>query len=282
MTIRIELFDGDHEKVKQLNVLVCHKMGFNKWFSVSGQTYSRKLDYQVLSVLAGFAQSAYKMASDIRLLASLKEIEEPFGKNQIGSSAMAYKRNPMRCERICSLARYLMNLPQNAAQTHANQWFERTLDDSANRRIVLPEAFLTADVLCSVLANVTDGLHVWPAVIAQHVQQELPFMATEVILMQGVKRGGDRQTLHEAVRTHSMLAGRRVKEEGLSNDLLERIANDDLFSAIKDDLASLTDPSRFIGRCPQQVEEFLAEDIAPILAMHADILGKVTLDQVNV
>jgi adenylosuccinate lyase len=280
--LRIELFDGDHEKVKALNEAVCHKMGFERWFAVTGQTYPRKLDFQVLSVLSGFAQSAYKMCSDIRLLASMKEIEEPFGAQQIGSSAMAYKRNPMRCERVCSLARYLMSLPQNAAQTHAQQWFERTLDDSANRRIVLPEAFLTADVICSVLANVTDGLHVWPAVINSHVQAELPFMATEVILMHGVKAGGDRQTLHEAIREHSMLAGKRVKEEGAANDLLLRIEQDPLFECVREELASLVDPMRFVGRCPEQVDEFLAETLGPVLQTHAKVLETVAVDHLNV
>lgn len=257
-------------------------MGFKQWFHVSGQTYSRKLDFQVLSALSGLAQSAYKMCSDIRLLASMKEIEEPFGKSQIGSSAMAYKRNPMRSERVCSLSRYLMSLPQNAAQTHANQWFERTLDDSAVRRIVLPEAFLAGDVVLSTLSNIADGLHVWPAVIAAHVQAELPFMATEVILMHGVKAGGDRQTLHEAIREHSMAAGRRVKEEGAANDLLQRIAEDPAFASVREELSSLVDPMRFVGRCPEQVDEFIVEVIDPILAKHAESLSAVALDAVNV
>lgn len=199
-------------------------MGFKKWQAVSGQTYTRKLDYKVLSVLSGLAQSAYKMCGDIRLLASFKEIEEPFEKSQIGSSAMAYKRNPMRSERVCSLARYLISLPQTAAHTHANQWFERTLDDSSVRRIILPEGFLASDVLLTTLNNIADGLHVWPAVINARIQAELPFMATEVILMQCVAQGGDRQDLHEAIRVHSVEAGRQVKEFGLPNDLLKRIA----------------------------------------------------------
>jgi adenylosuccinate lyase len=279
---RVELFDGDHDKVKTLNEKVCHKMGFNQWFHVSGQTYSRKLDFQVLSALSGLAQSAYKMCSDIRLLASMKEIEEPFGKSQIGSSAMAYKRNPMRSERVCSLSRYLMSLPQNAAQTHANQWFERTLDDSAVRRIVLPEAFLAGDVVLSTLSNIADGLHVWPAVIASHVKAELPFMATEVILMHGVKAGGDRQALHESIREHSMAAGRRVKEEGAANDLLQRIAEDPVFASVREELSSLVDPMRFVGRCPEQVDEFIVEVIDPILAKHAESLSAVALDAVNV
>eukprot|EP01038_Epipyxis_sp_PR26KG_P008968 gene8968-12097_t len=278
----LELFDGDHNKVKELNKLVCEKMGFSKWLAVSGQTYTRKLDYMVLSTLSGIAQSAYKMCSDIRLLASMKEIEEPFGKNQIGSSAMAYKRNPMRSERVCSLARYLISLPQNAAHTHAQQWFERTLDDSSIRRMVLPEAFLTADVILNTLINITDGLHVWPAVIKSHIQLELPFMATEVILMQCVKAGGDRQILHEAIREHSMEAGKRVKEEGASNDLLSRIAADPLFSAVHDRLDQLLDPSLFIGRASEQVEEFIQECIDPILLANNDKLGKSVIDAVNV
>jgi adenylosuccinate lyase len=261
----LELFDGDHEKVKRLNVRVCEKMGFDKWVSVSGQTYTRKIDFLVLNTLSGLAQSAYKMCGDIRLLANLKEVEEPFEAGQVGSSAMAYKRNPMRCERVCSLARYLMNLPQCAANTHSSQWFERTLDDSAIRRIVLPEGFLAADVVLSTLASIADGLHVWPNVIRAHVNAELPFMATEVILMQGVKAGGDRQALHEAIRTHSMAAGMRVKEEGASNDLLERVAADPLFAAIKDNLSDHVDPHRFVGRAPEQVDEFMEDMLDPIL-----------------
>jgi len=278
----LELFDGDHEKVKALNEMVCRKMGFEKWLSVSGQTYTRKLDYMVLSVLSGLAQSAYKMCGDIRLLASMKEIEEPFEKKQIGSSAMAYKRNPMRSERVCSLSRYLMSLPQNAAHTHASQWFERTLDDSAIRRIILPEAFLAADVILSTLVNIADGLHVWPAVIQAHINLELPFMATEVILMQCVKAGGDRQVLHEAIREHSMLAGKRVKEEGATNDLLERIAGDPLFGAVHDHLDTLLDPILFVGRSPQQVDEFMAECVDPLLESHNTVLEALKMEGVNV
>lgn len=222
------------------------------------------------------------MCGDIRLLANLKEIEEPFGKNQIGSSAMAYKRNPMRSERVCSLSRYLISLPQNCAHTHAAQWFERTLDDSAIRRIVLPEAFLAADVILTTLINIADGLHVWPAVIRSHLALELPFMATEVILMQCVKAGGDRQVLHEAIREHSMAAGRRVKEEGASNDLLDRIAADALFKPVHGTLDQLLDPNLFVGRSPEQVTEFLAECIAPILDKHAAALKKTAVDAVNV
>ena len=234
----------------------------------------------MLAVLSGIAQSAAKIATDIRLLASMKEIEEPFNAKQVGSSAMAYKRNPMRSERITSLARYVMNLPGNAAMTAATQWFERTLDDSANRRIVLPEAFLATDVILSILINVTDGLQVWDKVIAKHINAELPFMATENLLMETVKRGGDRQELHEVIREHSMAAGRRVKEEGLENDLLDRLRNDPAFAAIKDDFDSLIDPAAFIGRAPQQVEAFLAETVRPLLAAHASELG--SGDAVNV
>lgn len=270
----LELFEGDHDKVKALNAMVCDKMGFDTWVPVSGQTYTRKYDFKVLSVLSGIAQSAYKMCGDIRLLASMKEVEEPFAKSQIGSSAMAYKRNPMRSERVCSLARYVMGLPGNAANTHANQWFERTLDDSAIRRMVLPEGFLATDVILSTLTNIADGLHVWPAVIRAHLDLELPFMATEVILMQCVKEGGDRQDLHEAIREHSMAAGQRVKEEGASNDLLERIAADARFAAVHKTLADLVEPRQFTGRAPEQVDEFMEDVINPILeATAADVLA---------
>ncbi|CAH0479374.1 unnamed protein product [Peronospora belbahrii] len=278
----LDLFEGDHEKVKKLNKLVAEKMGFKKVIPVSGQTYTRKIDYFVLSILSGIAQSAYKMAGDIRLLASMKEIEEPFEKNQIGSSAMAYKRNPMRSERICSLARYVISLTDNGAQTHAAQWFERTLDDSANRRMVLPEAFLATDVILNLIINVSDSLQVWPNVIKAHIKAELPFMATENILMACVKAGGDRQELHEAIRTHSMEAGKRVKEEGAANDLLERIAADPLFKAVHDHMDELLDPSLFIGRCPQQVEEFISEDIAPIFVKYASLLEVENVDNINV
>ena len=262
--------------------MVCAKMGFDSWQPVSGQTYSRKLDYMVLSALSGLAQSAYKMCCDVRLLASMKEIEEPFGKSQIGSSAMAYKRNPMRSERVCSLARYLISLPESAAHTHANQWFERTLDDSAIRRIILPEGFLAADVILTTLTSIADGLHVWPAVIRAHLDLELPFMATEVILMQCVKAGGDRQVLHEAIREHSMASGMRVKEEGAKNDLLERIAADPLFASVHGSLHQLLDPILFVGRAPQQVVEFLLEHIDPVLGANTAALSKSSIDAVNV
>ena len=278
----LELFNGDHDKVKELNKKVCNLMGFDKWVSVSGQTYSRKIDYYVLSILSGIAQSAYKMCGDIRLLANLKEVEEPFAKNQIGSSAMAYKRNPMRSERVCSLARYVMSLPPSAANTHANQWFERTLDDSAIRRIILPESFLAVDVILNLLVNIADGMVVWPNVVVKHVMEELPFMATEVILMECVKAGGDRQELHEAIRVHSMAAGAVVKGEGKPNDLMERIAKDPLFAAVHDKLDQLVDPKLFIGRSKEQVEEFLAEDVDPVLAKECKHLEKKVVDGVNV
>ncbi|MBR2345167.1 MAG: adenylosuccinate lyase [Lentisphaeria bacterium] len=269
----LELFDGNHDKCRQLEKDVAKAMGFDKVIALSGQTYTRKVDYFVLTVLSGIAQSAAKMATDIRLLASMKELEEPFGAKQVGSSAMAYKRNPMRSERITSLARYVMNLPGNAAATHSTQWFERTLDDSANRRIVLPEAFLATDVILSILINVTDGLQVWKKVIERHINAELPFMATENLLMEAVKHGGDRQELHEVIREHSMAAARRVKEEGLDNDLIDRLRNDPAFAAIKDDFDTIINPSAFIGRAPQQVEAFLSETVRPLLAAHAADMG---------
>ncbi len=261
----LALFDGDHAKVRQLERDVAARMGFSRIVAVSGQTYTRKIDYFVLSVLGGLAQSAAKMAGDIRLLANLREMEEPFGKKQIGSSAMAYKRNPMRCERVCALARYLMNLPVNAAHTHAVQWFERTLDDSANRRLVLPEAFLCADIILSILLDITNGLQVWPKVIARRVRAELPFMATENILMAAVRAGGDRQQLHEVIREHSMAAARRIKEEGGDNDLLERLRRDPAFAAIAERFDELVNPRDFIGRAPEQVTEFLNECVRPVL-----------------
>jgi len=278
----LELFDGDHDKVKRLNEMVCEKMGFETSIAVSGQTYTRKIDYHVLSLLSGIAQSAYKMCGDIRLLANLKEVEEPFAKNQIGSSAMAYKRNPMRSERCCSLSRYIMSLPPSAANTHANQWFERTLDDSAIRRIILPEGFLAVDVVLNLLMNIADGMVVWPKVVEKHVMEELPFMATEVILMECVKAGGDRQELHEAIRVHSMDAGKVVKGEGKSNDLLERIAKDALFEAVHDKLDTLVDPKLFIGRANEQTQEFLEEEIQPVLEKEKGLLGKEVVDGVNV
>jgi len=261
----LELFDGDHDKVDELDARVADLMGFKWTVPVCGQTYTRKYDFRVLAVLSGVAQSAAKMGSDIRLLAHLKEIEEPFGSKQIGSSAMAYKRNPMRCERVCALSRFVISLLDNAAHTHANQWFERTLDDSANRRLSLSQSFLGVDVILSTMANVSGGLLVWPKIIAKHIDQELPFMATEAIIMECVKAGGDRQDLHEAIRTHSMEASRRVKEEGKDNQLLELIKDDKIFAAIADKLDELMDPKRFIGRSPQQVDSFLENYVEPIL-----------------
>ena len=262
----MELFHGDQEKVRRLDQLVSGKMGFSSSIALSGQTYTRKVDFYVLSVLSGIAQSAYKMADDIRMLANLKEIEEPFEKSQVGSSAMAYKRNPMRSERVCSLSRYLMSLPVNAAMTHSTQWFERTLDDSANRRIVLGEAFLTADVILSLAANICNGIQVWPKVIHSHIMAELPFMATENILMEAVRAGGDRQDLHEAIRSHSMEAGKVVKAEGKPNDLIERLANDPLFAKVAPMFKDILDPKLFIGRAPQQVEDYLAGTVRPLIA----------------
>lgn len=278
----LELFDGDHEKCRQLERDVAAGMGFDRVVAVSGQTYTRKLDYFVLTVLSGIAQSASKMATDIRLLANLREVEEPFGSKQIGSSAMAYKRNPMRSERVCSLSRYIMNLPGNAAATEANQWFERTLDDSANRRIVLPEAFLATDIVLSLLINITDGLQLWPKVIEKRVRAELPFMATENLLMEAVKHGGNRQELHEVIRRHSMAAVRRVKEEGAENDLLERLKSDPAFACIREQFDSLVNPRAFVGRAPEQVEEFLTGSIRPLLEKYRNELEKASGESVNV
>lgn len=278
----LSIFNGDHEKVKELEKRVCAKMGFSKPVRVSGQTYTRKVDYYVLSVLSGIAQSAYKFAGDIRLLANLKEIEEPFERNQVGSSAMAYKRNPMRSERVCSLARFVIALVPNAANTHANQWFERTLDDSANRRLVLPEAFLTVDIILSLLSNIAEGIQVWPNVIAKHVAAELPFMATENIMMEAVKAGGDRQKLHEAIRVHSMEAGKKVKMEGAENDLLERLKRDPLFIKIAHRMDDIVNPKAFIGRAPEQTEEFIREAVQPVLEKFAEEMKKESTEKITV
>ncbi|UDQ97868.1 adenylosuccinate lyase [Lentisphaerota bacterium WC36G] len=276
----LALFNNDHDKVKKLEQMVAEKMDFTNVVDVSGQTYTRKVDFYVMSVLSGIAQSAYKMAGDIRLLANLKEIEEPFEKSQVGSSAMAYKRNPMRSERVCSLARYVMSLPTNAANTHCNQWFERTLDDSANRRITLPEAFLGTDVILSLIANIADGTQIWPNVIAKRVNSELPFMATENIMMAAVQEGGDRQELHEVIREHSMAAGRVVKEEGKENDLLDRLKADPLFAKV--DIDALVDPQAFVGRAPEQAAEYLENKVKPLLAKYNDMLAAATTEDISV
>jgi len=267
----LELFHADHAKVRRLEELICRKMGFQQSYAVTGQTYPRKIDSQVLDVLSGIAQSAHKMATDLRLLAHRKEVEEPFEAEQVGSSAMPYKRNPMRCERICSLGRFVMSLPSSAAATAAVQWLERTLDDSANRRLVLPQACLAIDAVLLLCQNVASGLVVYPRVIAAHLAAELPFMATENILMAAVAAGGDRQDLHERIRRHSQAAAAVVKEQGGRNDLLERLAADPAFTAV--DLACLVAPAQFVGRAPQQVDEFLAEVVEPIRARYPQALG---------
>jgi len=269
----LELFDGDHEKIKQLDQKIAGKMSFSGCYPVSGQTYSRKVDTKVLNVLAGIAASAHKFSNDIRLLQHLKEIEEPFEKNQIGSSAMAYKRNPMRSERIASLANYVMVDALNPAITSSTQWFERTLDDSANKRISIPEAFLAVDGILDLYLNVVDGLVVYPMVIEKHLMQELPFMATENIMMDAVKAGGDRQELHERIRTLSMEAGKNVKEKGLENNLLELIAADSAFNMNLDELKNSMDPEKFTGRSKEQTEEFIMEVIRPILDSNKESLG---------
>ena len=262
----LALFKGDHGKVRELDRRVTAAMGFRASIPVSGQTYTRKLDAQVLSVLSGIAASAAKFASDIRMLQAFGEIEEPFEKEQIGSSAMAYKRNPMRAERINSLARFVLSLETNANQTHSVQYFERTLDDSANRRLVIPESFLATDAILILMENIAAGLEVHPARIRARVADELPFMATEALLVRAVEAGGDRQQVHEVIRVHSIAAARAMKDEGKSNDMLERLAADPAFTVPLDDVRSVTDPSHFIGRAPQQVDEFLAEVLQPILS----------------
>jgi adenylosuccinate lyase len=269
----MELFDGDDEKVKELDRKIAEKTGFSSCYPVSGQTYPRKLDAQVLFVLSGIAQSAAKFSNDLRLLQNLKEVEEPFEKNQIGSSAMAYKRNPMRSERIASLSRYILIDTLNPCITAATQWFERTLDDSANKRISVAEAFLAADAVLELYINIADGLVVYPKMIEKHLREELPFMATENIMMAAVKRGGDRQELHEKIRTHSMAAGKIIKEEGGKNDLLERIAADEAFGMTLEELENLLQPSDFVGRAPQQTAEFIENDVRPVLEKYAGLLG---------
>jgi len=262
----MNLFDNDNEKVKKLDQLIASKMGFDSVYAVSGQTYTRKQDSRVLNVLSGIAQSASKFSYDMRLLQSMKEMEEPFEKNQIGSSAMAYKRNPMRAERIDSLARYVIIDTLNPAVTAATQWFERTLDDSANKRISVPEAFLAVDAILNIYINIASGLVVYPKVIEKHVLEELPFMATENIMMEAVKRGGDRQELHERIRVHSMEAGKQVKLYGMKNDLVERIAGDPLFALSTDEILAVMEPSNYTGRAPEQVAEFIEEHVKPRLS----------------
>ena len=270
----MELFGGDSTKIKAVEADVCAQMGFEKVVPVCGQTYSRKVDYNVLSALAGLAQSAMKMATDIRLLANFKEMEEPFEKNQIGSSAMPYKRNPMRCERICAIARYLMVDVLNPAMTSGTQWFERTLDDSANKRIAMAEGFLAADAILNILLNVSDGLVVYPKVVRARVMAELPFMASENIMMKAVKKGGDRQELHERLRTHAVAAAAVVKQEGLPNDMIARVEADPAFGLSREEIEAELSPEAFTGRAPQQVEEYLAEVIRPLLNANADAVGQ--------
>lgn len=269
----LELFDGDHEKVEKMDVLIAEKMGFDACYPVSGQTYSRKIDMRVLNVLAGIAVSAHKMSNDIRLLQHLKEIEEPFEKKQVGSSAMAYKRNPMRSERIASLARYVIIDMLNPAITAASQWFERTLDDSANKRISIPEGFLALDGILDLCLNVTSGLVVYPKVIEKHLMEELPFMATENILMDAVKKGGNRQELHERIRELSMEAGRSVKAEGKENNLLALIAEDSMFHLSKEELDKIMEPERYVGRAKEQVDMFLEKHVKPVLECNQTLLG---------
>lgn len=267
----LELFHGDHARVRRLDELVARKMGFSASYPVTGQTYSRKVDAQILGTLAGVAASAHKAATDLRLLQSRKEIEEPFEADQIGSSAMAYKRNPMRAERICGLARFVLSLESSGQQTLASQWMERTLDDSANRRLTLPQAFLAIDAILLLYQNIASGLVVYPQVIAKHLAEELPFMATENILMAATARGGDRQELHELIRQHSQAAAAVVKQQGGANDLLERLATDPAFAGV--DLSKALDAAQYVGRAPQQVDEFLAEFVAPLRIRFADRLA---------
>jgi adenylosuccinate lyase len=268
----LELFDGDHDKCVELERLIAEEMGFKDCVPVSGQTYSRKTDAGVLATLSGIAQSAGKFATDMRLLSHMKELEEPFESNQIGSSAMPYKRNPMRCERICSLSRYVIADAQNPAMTAYNQWFERTLDDSANKRISVPEAFLSVDAILNIYCNVASGIRVYPKVIEKHISEELPFMATENIMMDAVKKGGNRQELHERIRVHSIAAGSTVKEQGLPNDLIHRIASDPLFGLTEAELLDSLDARAYIGRSPQQVSEFLENDVCPVLEKYSHLL----------
>ena len=269
----LELFEGDQETIDKIDPMIAEKMGFKNCYPVSGQTYSRKVDTRVLNILAGIAASAHKMSNDIRLLQHLKEVEEPFEKSQIGSSAMAYKRNPMRSERIASLSRYVMVDALNPAITSATQWFERTLDDSANKRLSIPEGFLAIDGILDLCLNVVDGLVVYPKVIEKHMMAELPFMATENIMMDAVKAGEDRQELHERIRELSMEAGRTVKVEGKDNDLLERIAADPAFNLTIEELRKSMEPSRYVGRAKEQTVTFIEKTVQPVLDAHKEMLG---------
>lgn len=264
----LALFHGDHAKVRELEKLVAKRIGFDESYAVTGQTYTRKVDSQIVDVLSGIAQSAHKMTTDLRLLASRKEMEEPFEADQIGSSAMAYKRNPMRSERVCALSRFVISLQSSAANTVATQWMERTLDDSANRRLVLPQAFLAIDAILVLLQNISTGLVVYPQVVARNLQEELPFMATENLLMAAVERGGDRQNLHEVIRKRSHEAAAVVKQQGKPNDLLERLASEPDFAGV--DLQAALDPAQYVGRAPEQVDEFVAEVIEPMRAKYAN------------
>ncbi len=268
----LELFEGDHEKCRELDRRIAREMGFESTVPVSGQTYSRKVDAAILATLSGIAQSASKFATDLRLLCHLKEVEEPFESKQIGSSAMPYKRNPMRCERICALARYVMADTMNGSVTASVQWFERTLDDSANKRLSIPEGFLAVDAILNIYANVAAGLVVHEKVIERHVMEELPFMASENIMMDAVKRGGNRQELHERIRVLSLEAGSNVKDKGLTNNLIDLIAADPLFGMSREELTAHMEPAKYIGRCPEQVDEFLAGCVAPVLERYADAL----------
>ncbi|NLN32413.1 MAG: adenylosuccinate lyase [Flavobacteriaceae bacterium] len=268
-----ELFDGDYEKVKELDKRLSAQFGFNKVLGVTGQTYDRKIDAEVLATLSNIAQSAHKFTNDLRLLQNLKEIEEPFEKSQIGSSAMAYKRNPMRSERISALAKFVISLASSPAMVASTQWFERTLDDSANKRLSIPQAFLAIDAILIIWNNVLDGMVVYPKIIEKRIKEELPFMATEYIIMEGVKNGGDRQELHELIREHSMEAAKQVKMEGKPNDLVERILADERFNIDKEKLQQVLDPMNFIGFAPIQTEEFLTEHVQPILNKNKDLIG---------
>ncbi|MCD8161104.1 MAG: adenylosuccinate lyase [Clostridiales bacterium] len=268
----LELFEGDHEKCRQLEQKIAAEMGFDAVVPVSGQTYSRKVDTYVVNTLAGIAQSCSKFATDLRLLAHMKEIEEPFESKQIGSSAMPYKRNPMRCERICALSRYVLSDVMNPAITASSQWFERTLDDSANKRLSVPEAFLAVDACLRIYQNITSGMVVHEKVIEKHIMEELPFMASENIMMDAVKRGGNRQELHERIRQHALEAGHNVKDLGLENNLIDLIAADPMFGMTKEELSAHLEPSNYIGRCPEQVEEFLQECVQPVLEQYASAL----------